>query len=69
MAGAGRAGRSVPEDAGCAGTSSAAVKGLMLAEPEPATGEIDMLLSMLRPETSCTAHRTWPSPLVNTSPE
>ena len=58
--GAGRAGRNgfargAPEDVGCAGTSSADVNGLLVADAEPATGEIDMLLSMLRPEMPCTA--------------
>ena len=56
--GAGRAGRNgfargPPEDVGWEGTSSADINGLLVAEAEPATGEIDMLLSTLRPEMSC----------------
>ena len=59
--GAGRAGRNglargPPEDVGCEGISSADVNGLLVADAEPATGEMDMLLSTLRPEMSCRAY-------------
>ena len=52
-AGGNRAGNVEPKGAGWAATSSTAVKGVTLADAEPATGEMDMLLSMLRPEMSC----------------
>lgn len=55
IAGGNRAGSDGPEVAGWAATSSTAVNGLMLAEPEAATGEMDMLLSILRPEKACRA--------------
>ena len=58
--GAGRAGingfaRGTPEDVDWEGISSADVNGLLVADAEPATGEIDILLSMLRPEMPCKA--------------
>lgn len=54
--GAGSGGRPGSEaGTGWAGTSSTAVKGLMAAAAEAATGEMDMLLSMLCPDTPCGA--------------
>ncbi len=59
--GAGRAGRTALEACpGWAETSSMAVKGLMAPAPEAATGEMDMLLSTLCPDTPCETQ----SPLV-----
>ena len=65
-AGGNRAGNVEPEGAGWAATLSTAVKGLTFADAEPATGEMDMLLSILRPEMSCIHARSHEKPALST---